>query len=55
MEIKFSELLTAALTNKNPQYVTRLPQCILQENERKQVGVYQSMLGARMGSKYGYL
>jgi hypothetical protein len=41
MEIKFAELLTAALINKNPQYVTRLPQCILHENERKQVAIYQ--------------
>lgn len=44
MEIKFSELLTAALTNKNPQYVTRLPQCILQENERKQVAYINQCL-----------
>ncbi|RTK99346.1 MAG: hypothetical protein EKK57_09735 [Proteobacteria bacterium] len=44
MEIKFAELLTAALANKNPQYVTRLPQCMLHENEKKQVAYINECL-----------
>ena len=35
MEIKFSELLTAALETKNPQLITRIPKCFLNETEIK--------------------
>lgn len=44
MEIKFSELLTKALTIKNPQYVTRLPICLLTELEKKQVAYINDCL-----------
>lgn len=37
MEIKFAELLTKALETSSPQYVTRLPKCILTAAELKYV------------------
>lgn len=37
MEVTFSELLTTALMNKTPQYITRLPKCLLNPVETKQV------------------
>jgi hypothetical protein len=45
MEFKFAELLTKALDN-NPQYVTRLPACMLNETEKKYVEFIKECLDA---------
>lgn len=37
MIIKFTQLLTKALTEKKPHYVTRIPLCLLNETEKKYV------------------
>jgi len=44
MEIKYTELLTTALDTKNPQLITRIPKCFLNELELKYTAYIEKCL-----------